>query len=67
MASDRTVFHVTPYGPQWHVKRDGEAVLTVETKEQAVREAKEKAQQVQPSQVVTHTVDGQIEAEVAYG
>lgn len=67
MASDRTAFHVTPYGQQWHVKRDGEAVLTVETKDQAVQGAKEQAQQVQPSQVVTHTADGQIEREATYG
>lgn len=66
MASERTEYHVTPIGQQWHVKRNGEAVLTVETKEQAVSEARERARGEQPSQVVIHTGDGKVEDESTY-
>lgn len=63
---DRTVFHITPSGPHWHVLRDGEPVFTAETKHQAVTEARAQAHEARPSQIVIHTADGKIEDEATY-
>lgn len=64
--ADRTVFHVVPKGPGWQVQRDGDAVLSVDTKKQAIDEARALAKELQPSQVVVHTADGRIEDEMTY-
>lgn len=63
---DRTVFHITPIGQQWHVLRDGEPILTVEAKRQAVTEAPAQAHDARPSQLIIYTTDGRIEDEATY-
>lgn len=71
MASDRTVFHVTPYVNSWKVKTEGagayEFEAVMDTKEAAEQEAKERAREHQPSQVIVHNKDGRIEYESTYG
>ena len=71
MASDRTVFHVSPYVNSWKVKTEGagpyEFEAVMDTKEEAERVAKEHARAQQPSQVIIHNKDGQIASEVTYG
>ena len=71
MASDRTVFHVTPYVNSWKVKTEGagpyEFEAVMDTKEEAERVAKEHARQQMPSQVIIHNQDGKISDESTYG
>jgi hypothetical protein len=71
MATDRTVFHVTPYVNSWKVKAEGagpyEFEAVMDTKEEAERVAKEHARQQVPSQVIIHNQDGKISDESTYG
>ena len=71
MATDRTVFHVTPYVNSWQVKAEGagayEFEAVTDNKEDAERLAKEKAREVAPSQVIVHNKDGKIAYESTYG
>jgi hypothetical protein len=71
MATDRTVFHVTPYVNSWKVKAEGagpyEFEAVMDTKEDAVRTAKEHARKLEPSQVIIHNKDGKISEESTYG
>ena len=71
MASDRTVFHVTPYVNSWKVKTEGagpyEFEAVMDTKEEAERVAKEHARAQVPSQVIVHNQDGKISDEATYG
>ena len=71
MATDRTVFHVTPYVNSWKVKTEGagpyEFEAVMDTKEEAERVAKEHARQQMPSQVIIHNQDGKIADEATYG
>lgn len=71
MATDRTVFHVTPYVNSWKVKVQGagpyEFEAVTDNKEDAERLAKEKAREQVPSQVIVHNQDGKIEYESTYG
>ena len=71
MASDRTVFHVSPYVNSWKVKAEGagpyEFEAVMDTKEEAVRVAKEHARAQEPSQVIVHNKDGEISDESTYG
>lgn len=71
MVANRTVFHVTPYVNSWKVKAEGagpyEFEAVMDTKEEAVRVAKEHARAQQPSQVIVHNSDGKISDESTYG
>lgn len=71
MATDRTVFHVTPYVNSWKVKTEGagpyEFEAVMDTKEEAERVAKEHARAQMPSQVIVHNKDGRIADESTYG
>lgn len=71
MASNRLVLHVSPYVNGWKVKAenagDWEFEAVVDTKEDAVRIAKEQARERQPSQVIVHNKDGKISEESTYG
>ena len=71
MASNRTVFHVTPYVNGWKVKAEGagewEFEAVVDTKADAEEIAKEQARARQPSQVIVHNKDGKISDESTYG
>ena len=71
MASDRNVFHDTPYVNSWKVKTEGagayEFEAVMDTKDEAVRVAKEHARAQMPSQVIIHNQDGRISDESTYG
>lgn len=70
MAKDRTVYHVFPNGENgWKAENIGNKKVVVEndTKEEVVREIKERARKEEPSQVVVHKKDGTFEYESTYG
>jgi hypothetical protein len=71
MASDRSVYHVVPNADQsrWVVSRENNDSFREEydTKDDAVRAAKERARGEQPSQVKVHRLDGNMEYESTYG
>jgi stage III sporulation protein SpoIIIAA len=70
MAKDRTVYHVVPNGEHgWKAENIGNKKVVVEndTKEEVVREIKERARKEEPSQVVVHKKDGSFENESTYG
>jgi hypothetical protein len=71
MATNRTVFHVTPYVNSWKVKTEGagpyEFEAVMDNKDDAVRVAKEHARAQMPSQVIIHNQDGKIADESTYG
>ncbi|HLT62699.1 MAG TPA: DUF2188 domain-containing protein [Microlunatus sp.] len=66
MASDRTELHVVPRSGHWHVERGEERIATSDTKEKAVQLAREAAKREQPSQVVVHGEDGEVQDEFTY-
>lgn len=71
MASNRTVYHVTPNSDlsKWLVVREKDDSFREEhdTKDEAERAAKERARKEQPSQVKVHKKDGNMEYESTYG
>lgn len=70
MAKDRTVYHVLPNGDKgWKAENVGSKKVIMEeaTKEEIVKKIKEKAKKEEPSQVVVHKKDGNIEYESTYG
>lgn len=71
MASDRTVYHVVPNADQsrWVVSRENNDSFREEydTKDEAVRAAKERARTKEPSQVKVHRADGNMDYESTYG
>jgi hypothetical protein len=70
MASNRTVYHVVPNGSgkAWVVSQEnGGFKKEFQTKEEAVRVAKDMAREQEPSQVKVHSADGNMEYESTYG
>ncbi|HYC58241.1 MAG TPA: DUF2188 domain-containing protein [Thermoanaerobaculia bacterium] len=71
MASNRTVYHVTPNSDQskWLVVREKDDSFREEhdTKDEAERAAKARAKKEEPSQVKVHKKDGNMEYESTYG
>ena len=71
MASDRTVYHVSPSsdGSRWVVSQENNDRFRqeFETKEAAVDAAKSRARGEEPSQVKVHRADGNMEYESTYG
>lgn len=63
---ERSQFHVVPDGDQWKVERDGRAVSTHDTQEEALNTARSAAKSNQPSQLLVHGRDGRIEDESTY-
>lgn len=66
MASDAVIIRVKPDGPEWHVHIDDTPLLMLQRKDTAVAEAEVQALRMQPSRVVVHGADGEIEDEAAY-
>ena len=64
---DRTVLHVVPRSGHWHVENGDDAIATSDKKDTAIELAKEAAKKQEPSQVVVHGEDGQIQEEFTYG
>ena len=70
MASHRTIYHVVPNGSgkAWVVSQEnGGFSQEFRTKDDAVRIAREMAQEQEPSQVKVHSPDGDMEYETTYG
>jgi hypothetical protein len=65
----RVVYHVTPVGEDWRVKRVGakRAAKVFESKKDAVGRGKELAKGAGFGQVRVHGRDGDIETEYTYG
>lgn len=71
MTKERTIYHVT-YNHEaevWEVKQEEDArpAISYETKEQAVSIARGAAQGNQPSQLIIHRQDGEVQEEHTYG
>lgn len=69
MAKDRTVYHVLPNGEEgWKAENVGnhKVIFQEKTKEEVVKKIKEKARGEEPSQVVVHGSDGNIQHESTY-
>lgn len=71
MASDRTVYHVVPNADQsrWVISRENNDSFREEydTKDEAVRAAKQRARTEEPSRVKVHRADGNMDYESTYG
>ena len=70
MAKNRTVYHVLPNGDKgWKAENVGskKVVLEEDTKEEIVKKIKARARKEEPSQVIVHKKDGNIEYESTYG
>ncbi|MEU5553120.1 DUF2188 domain-containing protein [Micromonospora sp. NPDC047793] len=62
----RNEYHVVPDGDGWKVEQGGTVVGTYDTKQDAVDAGRKVAHGNEPSQLVVHTADGQIETEYTY-
>lgn len=71
MRSIRTVYHVVPdaAAERWVIRQENNDSFREEygTKDEAVRAAKERAHDQEPSQVKVHRRDGHMEYESTYG
>lgn len=65
----RNVYRVAPSGSRWAVKKDGRAAALklFDLKSRAVEYARNVAKNNEPSQVVVHLANGQIQTEWTYG
>lgn len=63
----RKIYRVLPNGTQWQVKHEGRVLSNHYTKPPAVEAGRRVALANQPSQLVVHKADGQIEFEWTYG
>lgn len=66
MATEQTVFQVTPDDAWWRIDRDGDVMLVVQSKDVAVEEAVVQARRESQSRVVVRAADGSVEEEAAY-
>lgn len=63
----RKVYRVVPNGTNWQVKHDGKVLSNHLMKSMAIAEGQRIAKANQPSQLVIHLANGQIETEYTYG
>lgn len=63
----RKVYHVVPNGSNWQVKSNGMVLSNHYNKEAAIVSGRSLAMANQPSQLVIHLANGQIETEYTYG
>jgi len=63
---ERTVYRITPSGSGWSLTSGGDS-RAFENKEEAIKAGRDAAQSKQPSQLVVHLANGQIETEYTYG
>ncbi|SDR95263.1 DUF2188 domain-containing protein [Microlunatus soli] len=60
-------FHVVPDDGVWRVEENGQELSTHQTQQEAIDDARHRAQTVRPSQVIIHGRDGRIQDESTYG
>ena len=65
--ADRTQFHVVPRGDRWEVESAGKSVSSHHWQQAAIDDARERARQAVPAQLLIHGQDGRIEREATYG
>jgi len=70
--AERKVYHIVPNSGQekdWKIKEEkvDEPIGLFSNKEEAIEKAKEIAKANEPSQIVVHREDGQIQTEYTYG
>lgn len=63
----RTQYHVVPDGKRWKVERHSDMDSHYVTKNDAIETGRQVAKANQPSQLVIHTANGQIETEYLSG
>lgn len=63
---DRKVYRVVPNGALWSVTHDGRRLSNHTTKDLAVSAGQTVAKANQPSQLVVHKMNGEIEFEYTY-
>jgi len=63
----RKVYHAVPSGSMWQVKHSGDVLSTHLYKTDAINSGREVAKRNQPSQLVIHLANGEIETEYTYG
>ena len=66
---DRKIYHVTPAGEDWRVKRTDtrRAASLHKSKSEAISRAKQLARNAALGQVMVHRSDGAIQSEYTYG
>ncbi|MFY1669698.1 DUF2188 domain-containing protein [Plantactinospora sp. WMMB334] len=64
--SRRTEYHVVPEASGWKVEHGSQVVGRYDTKDSALSAGRDTARANQPSQLVVHRQDGQIETEHTY-
>jgi hypothetical protein len=62
----RNEYHVVPAGDGWKVEKGSEVFGSYPTKNEAITQGRKVAHANEPSQLVVHTADGQIENESTY-
>lgn len=69
MATQRRVYHVSPFQNHWKVKAENASRATArhEKKSDAIADARERAKKGSLGQVIIHKGDGSIEKEYTYG
>lgn len=70
--AERKVYHIVPNSGQeqdWKIKEEkvDEPIGLFSNKEEAIEKAKEIAKANEPSQIIVHRQDGQIQTEYTYG
>ena len=65
MAKKRNVYHVTPDGDGWKVKKEGAARASASTDNK--KPAIDRAKKAPLGQVIIHKQDGSIQTEYTYG
>jgi hypothetical protein len=70
--AERKVYHIVPNSGQekdWKIKEEkvDEPIGLFSNKEEAIEKAKEIAKANEPSQIIVHREDGQIQTEYTYG
>ena len=63
---NQIVFRVVPHEGMWLVEYDERHLCSHQTKDVAVREARELARERRPSQVIVYGEDGEIEDQSTY-
>lgn len=63
----RKVYHVVPDGTNWRVTHNNQVLSNHILKSAAISEGQRVAKANQPSQLVIHLANGQIETEYTYG
>jgi creatinine amidohydrolase/Fe(II)-dependent formamide hydrolase-like protein len=65
MSDDPKAVHVSQTGENWEVESEAGTLAQAETKQEAIEAAHEAAREVQASEILVHTHDGMVEAQIS--